>query len=152
MLEAIKRIFKRRSEEDIEDIVRDSEEVEELVEKAKRVERERLESSWDEFKALCKEYGVDYREVVSKAAWMYIEETGGLEDDPITKAKEVANLLKELNEAIDMATEPESLKKVRMYKDSIKHVAELKNALHELKSEKISATDILAIMKKMGVL
>ena len=99
---------------------------------------------------MCKEVGSDYREVIAKAAWAYIEDTGGVDEDPITKAKEVANILRELSETLDTVTEPESIKKVRMYKEGIKSVAELKNALRDLKSEKLSPVDILAMLKKMG--
>jgi len=151
MIGKLKKILGLEKKSDIEEDT-SYDEIEELVAKAERMRREKIDTPWDEFKALCREYGADYRDVISKAAWMYIEETGGTVEDPITKAKEVASALKELNEAIEVATEPESLKKVKMYKDSIQHVAELKKALQDLKSEKISATDILAIMKKMGVL
>lgn len=159
MLERIKKILSREKKseepEEEEEVGISKEEVEELVKKAKRVMRETEldEDPWEEFKALCKEVGSDYREVISKAAWKYLEDTGGVEVlDPLTRAKEVANILRELNEALEVATEPDSLKKVKTYSKSIKEVAELKKALAELKSEKISAADVLAIMKKIGVL
>jgi len=152
MLERIMSIFRREKEieEKIEDEV--EEKVEQIVEKVKMADREEIESPWDDFKALCKEVGSDYREVVAKAAWAYIEDTGGVDEDPITKAKEVADILKDLSETLDTVTEPESIKKVRMYKEGIKSVAELKNALKDLKSEKLSPTDILAMLKKMGIM
>lgn len=152
MLEKIVGIFRRskKEEEKIEDTVEDV--VEEIVEKVKRAEGVSDENPWEEFKALCKEVGADYREVISKAAWKYIKDTGGIEEDPISQAKEIANILKELNQVIESVSEPESIKKVKIYKEGIKSVAELKSALKELKSEKLSPSDMLAILKKIGIM
>lgn len=158
MLERIKKILSREKKseepEEEEEVGISKEEIEELVKKAKKVTRdtELDEDPWEEFKSLCKEVGSDYREVISKAAWKYIKDTGGIEEDPISQAKEIANILKELNQVIESVSEPESIKKVKMYKEGIKSVAELKSALKELKSEKLSPSDMLAILKKIGIM
>ena len=157
MLERIMSLFRRkekeeRTEEEEFDVTED--EIEELIKKAKKseFEDEEFEDPWKDFKALCSEFGSDYREVIAKAAWMYLEETGGVEEDPLMKAKTVVDVLKELSETFDSVSEPASLKKVKAYKEGIQSVAELKKALKELKSEKITPADIFAMLKKAGLI
>jgi len=148
--EIIKGIF-RREKDEIEELIQPDEEVEELIDKAKEINVEKeLEDPWSDFKSLCKELGSDYREVVSKAAWYYLEETGGVEvDDPISQAKELAEALEKLDDVTKKLTEPESVKSLRVYKDALKEVAELKEVMKEVKGEKITARDILPLLTKL---
>ena len=158
MIEKVKNLLRikkaeQKEEEDVSIDVSVNQELEELVKKARKTTKEADESIWDEFVSLCKEVGSDYREIIVKAAWKYIEDTGGAYTaDPIEKAKEAAAVLKELDDTLRAITEPDSLKKVKLYTSGIKEVAELKKALSEIKSEKLSVGDVVAILKKLGVM
>jgi len=143
MLERIKRIFRRKSRVD---------ELEELVEKAKAVEiKEEKEEidPWKEFIGLCKDTGYDYREVIAKAAWYYLEESGAIGESPLEYAKEVAETLKEFDDAIRKISEPSYLKKMRMYKDVVREMAEFKQAVKDLREGKISTMEAIAIVKEI---
>jgi len=144
MLERIRSLFRRSKENTID--------VEELVEKAKEaaVEREEVDDPWKEFKTLCKEIGYDYREVIDKAAWMYLEDTGGIDaDDPIASAKEIADVIEKFDDITRKISEPESLRKVREYKEVFKEVGEFKQAVKEFREGKITAKDLIALLGPM---
>lgn len=158
MIEKVKRLLRikkaeQKEESDVSIDVSVNKELEELVKKAQKTTKESDEGIWDEFVSLCKEVGSDYREIIVKAAWKYIEDTGGAYTaDPMEKAKEAVAVLKELDDTLRAITEPDSIKKVKLYTSGIKEVAELKKALSEIKSEKLSVGDVVAILKKLGVM
>lgn len=144
-LKSLIRRVVRKEENEVETL-----DVDEIVEKAKQVEMEEVvtESPWKDFKSLCKELGYDYREVIDKAAWYYVEETGGVDiDDPLATAEKMAEVLDKFDEVTRKISEPESLKKIREYKEVFKEVAEFKQALKEFKEGKLTARDLLPLLK-----
>lgn len=154
LIAKIKSIFTRKKESETEVEVEEvevREDIEELVEKAKKVKMEESDEvdPWRDFKAICKEIGVDHIEVISKAAWYYLEETGGVVEDPLLRAKEVVNVLKEYEEAVSRLSEPKSVKKLRMYNEALKEVAEFKAKLQEVKSGKLTAKDLIPLLKML---
>jgi len=107
---------------------------------------------WRSFKEVCKDYGVDYRDVIAKCAWRYLEETGGVEDSPISRVKEAAGTLKEFEEVVSSATASDSLRKVKDASEAVEHVAKLKDNLSKLKSEELTIADLIALGKKTGLI
>ena len=156
LIERIKDLLKRSKEEEIVTVEEEpqvEDELEELVERARRVQVEREETSsdpWSDFKAICKEIGSDYKEVITKAAWYYIEETGGVDvDDPISQTREIAEALEKLDDATKRLSEPESVKKLKAYREALQEVAEFKEVVREIKGEKLTAKDLLPVILRM---
>jgi anti-sigma28 factor (negative regulator of flagellin synthesis) len=145
MLEKLKGLIKRSKKEEIPE---ELEEVEEKVEKIKK--RVDEGGAWNDFKDVCSDYGVDYREVIAKCAWSYLEETGGVSDDPVSRLKAAAETLKDVEEVISNLSRSESLQKVKETTDAVKQVAELKKALRDVKSGEITAADLIMLAKKAG--
>jgi len=126
-----------------------SEEIDEIVQKAKAVAKAAEEDvdPWKDFKILCSDYGIDYREVIDKAAWYYIEETGGVAvSDPVTELNMLSEAIEKFEEAVSRVNEPSSIKKLRMYKETFKELAEFKQAIKEFREGKITARDLIEIL------
>ena len=120
-------------------------EVEEILEKKKDDV-----NPWKEFVNLCKDAGSSHYEVISKLAWYYLEETGGVDvDDPVTQVKELASAISEIEGAISKITEPPGLKRLKRYKEVIKEMKETKELIEGMKSKKLTAEDLIYILKKV---
>jgi len=126
--------------------------VEELVEKAKQVDMEEVgtESPWKDFKTLCKDLGYDYREVIDKAAWYYIEETGGADiDDPLLAAEKVTEVLEKFDNVARKMSEPESVKRLKEYNEALEAVTEFKQRLKEFREGKLTARELIPLLTKL---
>jgi len=138
-------------EEPVEEESKD--EIEEIIEKAKAVEIEEHEEEldpWGEFKTLCKDLGYDYKEVIDKAAWYYVEESGAATVvDPITQTKELAEALSIVEDAMRKMSEPDSLKKLREWKNVLKEMAEFKAAVREFKEGKMTTAELISTVKAL---
>ena len=145
LIESIKRIFRK------DEVKLSEDEIERIIEKASEVEVKKSEEvdPWREFRSVCKEVGADYTEVISKAAWYYLEDTGGVPKDPLMQAKEVVDLLRNFESAVDSISEPKSVKKLRQYNEALKEVAEFKERLKEVKSGKVTAKDLIPVIKTL---
>jgi len=147
MLGKLKSLISRSKEQEpVEQVVE-----EEVEEKVKRVRKKMTDSeAWNDFKDVCTDYGVDYKEVIAKCAWAYLEETGGAYDDPISRLQAAANTLKDVEEVVASLGKSESLQKVQETTQAVKQVAELKKALKEVSSGDLTAKDLMMIAKKFG--
>jgi hypothetical protein len=131
-----------------EPVVPEVEEIEEKLER-KRMRKKKLsnEEVWDTFVGLCNEYGVEYGEVVSKAAWRYLEETGGVEEDALSRLRNIATLARQVDEVFSDLSKSDSLKKVEDAAKAAEQVAKLKSSIKGLKDEGVSASDLVKLIK-----
>lgn len=153
MLERIKRIFKRSSSDnkivDIEPAEAPLETEDKQDEVVEESDSEEVDP-WESFVGLCRDLGFDYREVVDKAAWYYIEESGFAKAaDPIAQAKELADAINSIEEAFRKLNEPASVKKLRQYKDAIKELSEFKQAVRELKQGKMTTLEMITVVRDL---
>lgn len=155
ILEKLTQMLKRNKDEDVvEETVTTSEAVDNItkVESIRQsVEEEDIEETLDPWKAfidVCNDADIDYSEAILKTAWKYIEDSGfGGYMDPIEQAKEITNVIKELEESFEKMNEPVTLKKLRSYKEAIKELAEFKTAVKELKTGKMTTMEMIELVK-----
>lgn len=114
------------------------------------VEEVEEDDPWEIFTAVCKKYEVDYSEVIEKAAWSYVEDSGYTAiADPITQIKDLAEAISSIEAALEKLNEPVTLKKFRQYKDTIKELAEFKQAIKELREGKMSTFEMVQLVRDL---
>jgi len=154
IMEKVMKIFKRSKEHEEEFEAEEVGDADEIIKKAVEVSKKGTDiyddDPWKEFKVLCKDVGADVTEVTHKLAWDYIEETGGIETDPITIAKEYIDSINEIDEVISKVSEPSSVKKLRKYREALTEVKEFKRVIEDLNTKRITPSDVLPILMKLA--